>query len=59
MAEPPKTPLKKSEINRKKWDDLDFETQLIRAGEDPYPNTDFSLRTPIFIDQILCLFEFY
>ena len=51
MAEPPKTPLKKSEINRKKWDDLDFETQLIRAGEDPYPNTDFSLRTPIFMTK--------
>jgi len=36
------------EENRKKWDRLRFETQLIRAGEDPYPETSHSIRTPIY-----------
>ena len=36
------------EENRKKWDKLRFETQLIRAGEDPYPETSHSIRTPIY-----------
>ena len=39
------------EINREyqeKWKKLKFDTQLIRAGEDPYPETSFSLRTPIY-----------
>ncbi len=39
---------KKQEENRKKWEQWDFETQLLRAGEDPYPETSHSLRPPIF-----------
>lgn len=31
-----------------KWNKLNEITQEIRAGEDPYPSTDFSLRTPIY-----------
>ncbi len=41
----------KSELdvkNRKKWDALRFDTQLMRAGEDPYPETSHSIRTPIY-----------
>jgi methionine-gamma-lyase len=34
--------------NREKWDQLSFETQLMRAGEDPYPETSHSLRAPIY-----------
>lgn len=34
--------------NLEKWSKLNETTQEIRAGEDPYPNTDYSLRTPIF-----------
>jgi methionine-gamma-lyase len=41
----------KKDKNREYWNEMDFETQLIRAGEDPYPNTDFSLRTPIFMTK--------
>ncbi|MEJ2293940.1 MAG: PLP-dependent aspartate aminotransferase family protein, partial [Candidatus Lokiarchaeota archaeon] len=33
---------------RKEWDQLEFDTQLIRAGEDPYPETPASLRLPIY-----------
>ncbi|TFG08073.1 MAG: PLP-dependent transferase [Promethearchaeota archaeon] len=33
---------------REKWDKLSFETQLIRAGEDPYPETSHSIRTPLY-----------
>jgi len=33
---------------REKWDKLGFSTQLISAGEDPYPETTHSLRTPIY-----------
>jgi hypothetical protein len=33
---------------REKWDKLSFDTQTIRAGEDPYPETSHSIRTPIF-----------
>ncbi len=33
---------------RKDWDKLKFETQQIRAGEDPYPETPSSLRLPIY-----------
>jgi len=33
---------------RKEWDELEFETQQIRAGEDPYPETPSSLRIPIY-----------
>ena len=34
--------------NRSKWNRLRFDTQLIRAGEDPYPETSHSLRIPIY-----------
>ena len=34
--------------NREKWDNLRFNTQLISSGEDPYPETSHSLRTPIY-----------
>ncbi len=33
---------------RKKWDKLRFDTQCIVAGEDPYPETSHSLRTPLY-----------
>ncbi len=33
---------------REKWDELRFDTQIIRAGEDPYPETSHSIRTPIY-----------
>ncbi len=33
---------------RKKWDTLKFDTQQIRAGEDPYPETPSSLRLPLY-----------
>lgn len=48
MSEDPKTTKKKQEENRKKWDRWDFDTQLLRAGEDPYPETPHSLRPPIY-----------
>lgn len=33
---------------RKEWDQLEFDTKLIRAGEDPYPETPASLRLPLY-----------
>jgi methionine-gamma-lyase len=33
---------------RKDWDKLKFDTQQIRAGEDPYPEVPSSLRLPIY-----------
>ena len=48
MVEKKETRAQRDEKNRKKWDKLHFETQLIRAGEDPYPETSFSIRTPIY-----------
>jgi len=33
---------------REKWDELEFDSQLIRAGEDPYPSTTHSLRVPLY-----------
>jgi methionine-gamma-lyase len=30
------------------WDKFKFDTQQIRAGEDPYPETSNSIRTPIY-----------
>ncbi|MFX0105026.1 MAG: trans-sulfuration enzyme family protein [Candidatus Hodarchaeota archaeon] len=48
MPEMKKTFLKVIKENRDKWDKLKFDTQLIRAGEDPYPETSHSLRTPIY-----------
>lgn len=40
--------VKEDERNRKKWDSWRFETQLMRAGEEPYPETSHSLRVPIY-----------
>jgi methionine-gamma-lyase len=34
--------------HRKLWDKMDFDTQLLRAGEDPFPYTPYSIRPPIF-----------
>jgi methionine-gamma-lyase len=33
---------------REVWDKFNFDTQQIRAGEDPYPETSHSIRTPIY-----------
>jgi methionine-gamma-lyase len=48
MVEKKKQQRQIDEENRKKWDELRFNTQLIRAGEDPYPETSHSIRTPIY-----------
>lgn len=48
MSELKKTFQELNKDNRIKWDKLRFDTQLIRAGEDPYPETSHSLRTPIY-----------
>ena len=40
--------VQKNRKNRKRWDQLKFETQCVVAGEDPYPETSHSLRTPIY-----------
>ncbi len=40
--------VKKDERDRKKWDSWRYETQLMRAGEEPYPETSHSLRVPIY-----------
>lgn len=37
--------------NREKWEKLKFDTQLLRAGEDPYPETSFSIRPPIYASK--------
>ena len=34
--------------NREMWDKMCFDTQILRAGEDPYPETSHSIRTPIY-----------
>jgi methionine-gamma-lyase len=34
--------------NREKWDKMNFDTQILRAGEDPYPETSHSIRPPIY-----------
>jgi methionine-gamma-lyase len=39
---------KLDEENRKRWEELRFSSQLINAGEYPYPETSHSLRTPIY-----------
>lgn len=36
------------EENRKRWAKMKFDTQALRAGEDPYPETPYSLRPPIY-----------
>jgi len=33
---------------KQKWKRLEFDTQSISAGEDPYPETSHSLRTPLY-----------
>jgi len=48
MSEKKESRTQSNEKNRKKWDELEFETQLLRAGEDPYPETSFSIRPPIY-----------
>ncbi|MCP4763821.1 MAG: PLP-dependent transferase [archaeon] len=35
-------------INRKKWNTLRPATKLLRAGEDPYPESSFAIRPPIY-----------
>ncbi len=40
--------VKQDEKNRKKWDSWRYETQLMRAGEEPYPETSHSLIVPIY-----------
>ncbi|MFW9823793.1 MAG: trans-sulfuration enzyme family protein [Candidatus Thorarchaeota archaeon] len=37
--------------NREYWDRFKFDTQLMRAGEDPYPETSHSLRTPLYASK--------
>jgi len=48
MEEERKTPDQVNKELREKWDQWQFDTQQIRAGEDPYPSTAYSLRTPIY-----------
>jgi len=48
MSENKKTFQEINKENRIEWDKLSFDTQLIRAGEDPYPETSHSIRTPIY-----------
>ncbi|NVM38134.1 MAG: PLP-dependent transferase, partial [Candidatus Lokiarchaeota archaeon] len=48
MSEKKKTFQEINQENRAEWDKLKFDTQLIRAGEDPYPETSHSLRLPIY-----------
>ncbi|MHA2399698.1 MAG: trans-sulfuration enzyme family protein [Promethearchaeota archaeon] len=48
MTERNKTFQQEIKENREKWDKLKFDTQLIRAGEDPYPETSNSIRTPLY-----------
>jgi len=43
-----KTKSQIDEEQRRRWDQMEFETQLMRAGEDPYPETSHSLRTPLY-----------
>ena len=48
MDEKKENPSQIDKEQREKWDKMRFETQLISAGEDPYPETSHSLRTPIY-----------
>ncbi|MHA2120088.1 MAG: trans-sulfuration enzyme family protein [Promethearchaeota archaeon] len=48
MTEKKKSYQQLKEEDRAVWDKLKFDTQLIRAGEDPYPETSHSLRTPLY-----------
>jgi methionine-gamma-lyase len=51
MPEIKKTFQEINKENRIEWDKLKFDTQLIRAGEDPYPETSHSIRTPIYASK--------
>ncbi|GAH08374.1 unnamed protein product, partial [marine sediment metagenome] len=48
MAEKKKDIRQIDQENQEKWEKQKFDTQLIRAGEDPYPETSYSIRTPIY-----------
>lgn len=48
MREDEKTPNQINKEQREKWDKHQFDSQQIRAGEDPYPSTENSLRLPIY-----------
>ncbi len=48
MAEKKKDVRQINQENREKWEKQKFDTKLIRAGEDPYPETSYSIRTPIY-----------
>jgi len=41
-------PRENDKINRELWDKMSFDTQILRAGEDPYPETSHSIRPPIY-----------
>lgn len=41
-------PREDDKINRELWDKMSFDTQILRAGEDPYPETSHSIRPPIY-----------
>ena len=51
MTEKKESQSQADERNREKWSKLKFDTQLIRAGEDPYPETPYSIRTPIYASK--------
>lgn len=40
--------MEKNKLNMDKWMKMRFSTQTIHAGEYPYPESSFSLRTPIY-----------
>jgi methionine-gamma-lyase len=48
MKNEKKSKSKLDEENRRKWNKLRFSSQLVNAGEYPYPETSHSLRTPIY-----------
>ena len=47
----PKNIKEQNKKNREKWDSLKFETQILRAGEDPYPESSHSIRPPIYASK--------
>ncbi len=48
MSEEKKSFQETNRENRDRWDLLKFDTQLMRAGEDPYLETSHSLRIPLY-----------
>jgi len=40
--------MEKTKKNMERWAKMNFDTQLVHAGEYPYPESSFSLRTPIY-----------